>query len=320
MIKHWLFKTAIICIVLSVFLTGCSSEKKETIQSVQIKFGVLPALQTLPLFVARDMGYFEAENIEVELVMFNTATDKDIAITGGAIDGYFGDLLTPAVIENNGVDITIVARNYSTDFDRRMFAILTKPGSEYTTAADLKGIPIAVSSNSVIEYVTELLLSNRGLANDDIAYAEVKNIGLRMQMLMSGQIEAATLPEPLVTAAIAGGATLIAHDSALAVSQTILAFRSDFAISNGKSVTGFLKAIDRANEYINAHPDSVRTIMVSNIRLPEPLKNKYPVPRFPQLSLPDSSTIATVTSWLLDKNVIDKKLNYSDLTDDRFLK
>ena len=76
----------------------------------------------------------------------------------------------------------------------------------------------------MIDYVTETLLKSKGVPKDKYMTVETKNIGLRMQMLLSGQVEAATLPEPLVTAAIAKGAVLLADDSGLAASQTILAF------------------------------------------------------------------------------------------------
>ena len=64
-------------------------------ESAQIRFGVLPVLQALPLFVAQDKGMFEKAGVKVDLIPFNTAAEKDIALTSGSIDGCFGDLVTP---------------------------------------------------------------------------------------------------------------------------------------------------------------------------------------------------------------------------------
>jgi len=258
--------------------------------------------------------------LDVELVMFNTAADKDIALVSGAIDGYFGDLFTPVVIEANGNDISIVASNYNTQFDRRMFGVLSRPNSDVKSCDQLKNVQVAISSNSIIEYLTESLLKQNGLDTTEIDYVEVKNIGLRMQMLMSGQIDAATLPEPLVSAAVAAEATRLADDQELVTSQTVLIFRKVFLTANPTNVTNFLTAVSEANEYINKHPDDVRPIMTTNIRLPEPLKDKYPVPKFPELKIPDSLSIKLAIDWLDEKNILNNKPIYDELIDGSFIK
>ncbi len=80
----------------------------------KIRFGTLPVLQALPLYVAQDKGFYGREGLDVELIPFNTAAEKDIALAAGSIDGYFGDLLTPIVLRGNGRDVFIVVTNYDT--------------------------------------------------------------------------------------------------------------------------------------------------------------------------------------------------------------
>jgi ABC-type nitrate/sulfonate/bicarbonate transport system substrate-binding protein len=93
-----------------------------------------------------------------------------------------------------------------------------------------------------------------------------------LQALLSGQVEAATLTGPLVTAAMAKGATLLADDSGLDVSQTILMFSGPFLKANSREAQSFLKAVNKAAALINTKPDalgkwidssSLRTIRVS---------------------------------------------------------
>lgn len=288
-------------------------------EPTKIRFGVLPVLQALPLFVAQEKGIFAKHGLDVELVPFNTAAEKDIALSTGSIDGYFGDLLTPIVLKANGPNVMIVATNYDTRKDRRMFAVLGKPGGKAKSAADLADVPVAISSNSVIDYVTQRLLTSKGVPEGKVASLEVKNIGLRMQMLLSGQVEAATLPEPLVTAAIAKGAALLADDSGLAESQTILAFSRPFTKQRSEEVKAFLAAQNEASRLINSDPDSVRGIMVEHVRLPEPLKANYPVPRFPELFAPDKEAVQAIVTWLQKRGVIALPLTYEQVVDAGFL-
>lgn len=288
-------------------------------EAVTIRFGTLPVLQALPLFVAKEKGLFKEAGVTVELVPFNTAAEKDIALTAGSIDGIFGDLFTPLVLAGNGVNLRIVATNYNTRQDRRMFAILGKPGGTYKSVSDLASVPVAVSSNSVIDYVTRSLLLAGGVPRKSLATVESKNIGLRMQMLLTGRVEAATLPEPLVTAAEAKGAVLLADDKGLEASQTVLVFARDFAEKNQASITAFLAAVQQANRLINEKPDEVRNVMVNNVRLPGPLKDRYPVPKFPELQVPEEKTFDQVVAWLKSRMEFRNPIPYREVVDGRFI-
>lgn len=288
-------------------------------KSGKIRFGVLPVLQALPLFVAQDNGLYEKAGVDVEILPFNTAAEKDIALTSGNIDGCFGDLVTSTVLIGNGRDIGIIATNYETAKDRRMFGVLGRPGAKYKSVGDLADVPVAISSNSVIDYVTETLLTSGGVPPDRVATVEAKNIGMRMQLLLSGQVEAATLPEPLVTAALAKGATLLADDSGLEMSQTVLVFSRPFLKKHADAVKKFLTAVNKASRLINDEPDSVRAVMVKHVRLPERLKAKYPVPRFPVLHAPDKESVATIVRWLNKRGVIKPVLTYEQVVDARHI-
>ncbi len=285
----------------------------------KIRFGALPVLQALPLFVAQEKGLFQKAGLEVELVPFNTAAEKDIALTAGSIDGCFADLFTPLVLAGNGVGIKIVATNYNTLQDRRMFAVLAKPGASYKSVKDLTNVPVAVSSNSVIDYVTESLLVAGGVPKKEVAKLESKNIGLRMQMLLTGKVEAATLPEPLVTAAVGKGAVLLADDKGLEGSQTVLVFSRDFVEKNPSGVKKFLAAVAEANMLINGKPDEVRGVMVKNVRLPGPLKERYPVPGFPDLQAPEEKIFNEVVQWLESRMKFRNPIPYRDVVDGKYL-
>jgi NitT/TauT family transport system substrate-binding protein len=294
---------------------GESSASKKVV----IRFGVLPVLQALPLYVAQEKGFFARFGVNVDLVPFNTAAEKEIALSAGSIDGYFGDLVTATVLKGNGRDVAIVATNYDTLRDRRMFGILAKPGGKYKSLLDLAGVPVAVSSSSVVDYVTETLLTSAGAPIDNVATIEAKNIGLRMQMLISGQVEAATLPEPLLTAAIAKGAILLADDSGLSASQTVLVFAGPFLKDHPAAVKEFLKSVTEAQRLINSEPDSVRAVMVEHVRLPEALRDSYPVPRFPDLHAPDKEAVLNIARWLKKRGVIRPELTYGQIVNASFI-
>ena len=258
---------------------------------------------------------FEKAGVRVQLVPFNTAAEKDIALSAGSIEGCFGDLVTTTILVGNGRDVKTVATNYDTATDRRMFGILAKPSGTHKSLKDLAGVPVAISSHSVIHYVTDRLLAHAGVPRDKFETIEIKNIGMRMQMLLSGQVEAATLPEPLVTAAVAKGATLLGDDAGLTTSQTVLVFAGSFLKKHPDAVKAFLKAVNEAGSLIAAKPDVARAVMVESVRLPEPLKASYPVPRFPRVHAPDRQSVQDIVQWLKSRGVVKGQLTYEQVVD-----
>ena len=312
-------------VIVAILMAGISLRASlcigESIASkkVVIRFGALPVLQALPLYVAQDKDIFARLGVNVELIPFSAAAEKEIALSSGNIDGYFGDLVTATVLRGNGLDVAVVATNYDTRRDRRMFGVVGKPGGKYNSLADLAGVPVAVSSNSVVDYVTETLLATGGVPANRIATIEAKNIGLRMQMLLSGQVEAATLPEALLTAALAKGAVLLADDSGLSASQTVLLFTGPFLRNHPDAVKDFLKAVNEAQRLINSEPDTVRAVMVEHVRLPEPLRDSYPVPRFPDLHAPDKEAVLNIAGWLRKRGVIRPRLTYEQIVNASFI-
>ncbi len=99
-------------------------------------------IDTLPLYVADELDLFAEKGLDVELVEFNSALERDTAFTVGSIDGYFGDLINTLVIRNT-VDVKVVTVDYHTSHDHLMFAILASPGSGITDLSGLHGMAIA---------------------------------------------------------------------------------------------------------------------------------------------------------------------------------
>jgi hypothetical protein len=42
------------------------------------KFGTIPVLQSLPLFVAAEKGFFKEQGLNVDIVLFNSAMEKTL--------------------------------------------------------------------------------------------------------------------------------------------------------------------------------------------------------------------------------------------------
>jgi len=303
----------IMVIILAIgSLWGCSpgGQEKDAKSSPPIQFGTLPVIQALPLFVAAEKGYFKEAGLNVELVPFNSAMEKDVAMSAGQISGYFGDMITPIVLTANGTLVKIVAAYFNAQSEQRMFAILAAPKYPKKDLQSLASDGIACSSNTMLDYLMTRLLGKKGIAANKINLVEVKSIPIRLQMLMSEQVPAAVLPEPLVTLAEMKGARVIIDDRRTGMTGTVLVFSDQFLAKNQEIVKTFIKVVQKANDFINQNPDQVRPIMNRECKMPEPLHQSFAIPSFPKLNVPRTEEIMDVYSWLCEKNVIKTEMTY----------
>jgi NitT/TauT family transport system substrate-binding protein len=302
-------------VILAPLQSGLSKEgpSKGTQAPVTVRFGVLPVIQALPLFVAAEKGYFREEGLDVELITFNSALEKDIAFTSGQIAGYFGDLQTCIVLNGNNAPIKIAAEVYNATKTGRTFALLISPKYTGKGLREAAKAGVAVSSNTILDYLTAKFLASKGIPLTEAHLVEMKNIPIRLQMLLGGQVPAAVLPEPLATLAESKGAQSLADDSGTGLSSTVLAFNETFLTNSADRAKAFLRAVDKAAAYINANRDAVRSIMNRECRIPDELQKSFPVPEFPKLALPTAAHVNDVYQWLLQKKTLKKALTYHQM-------
>ena len=300
------------------YLPGAAKEPspKDTKPAPVINFGTLPVLQALPLFVAAQKGYFREQGITVNLIGFNSAMEKDVAISSGQIAGYFGDMMTPMVLNANNVPVKMVATIFDTPRKQRMFAILASPKHTDKTLSEVSKEGIAGSSNTILEYLSTRLLKSKGIQANQIKLIEIKSIPIRLQMLLSGQIPAAVLPEPLATLAEQKGAKVLIDDAGAGISATVLVFNEQFLKTSPELLTAFFIAVNKASLYINTHYDEVRAIMNRECRVPEQLQKSFPIPEFHKLTAPDYNQIMDVYTWLREKKIIKTEKSYKQFVYD----
>ncbi|MGD9048517.1 MAG: MetQ/NlpA family ABC transporter substrate-binding protein [Anaerolineae bacterium] len=285
-----------------------------------LKMALLPVMDVLPFHVAEQNGYFEQVGIEVELVPVKSAQERDTLMQTGQVDGMLTDLLSPVFFNQDEQQIVVVRTARRVFPDSPLFSILAKPGSDVQSPMDLASLEIGISQNTVIEYLTDRMLENAGLTPDQIAVSEVSAIPVRFELLMNGEIPAATLPDPLTSGAIAAGAVLVVDDTSVPeLSQSILAFSTGIVEDQPDAVRKFLEAWEMAVAELNAKPDSYRDLLIEKGRVPESIQGTFQMPPFPEASVPTEEQLADVVAWALEKGLVTDEVPYERMVDDSYL-
>lgn len=289
-------------------------------ESRTLRLALLPVPDVLPVYVALEKGYFTELSLNVEPLPVGSAVERDQLMQAGRIDGMINEIAGAANFNRDKGQVKIVAVARSPIGDSPLFRVLAAPGSGLTRVADLAGVPIGVSKNTIIEYITTRLLVAGGVEPEAVTYKSVPVLPERLQLLLSGQLQAVTLPDPLGASAIKSGAVEIVSDTMLrAMSASVVTFANEALSEKGPAVKDFMTAWDRAAAALNDDPNSYRSLMLKNIRVPKNVAADFRIPPMPRKTLPTREQWDDVMAWMVDRKLLPAPLVFEDSVTAEFL-
>lgn len=306
-----------LALVMTTLLAACVPAKPE---ETTLKLALIPVLDVIPIPIAQQNGYFAEQGITVETVPVKSAQERDVLLQTGQVDGVLSDLQSVGLLNKDGVRVKAVYSARRPFPGAPMFRILAGPNTNITTPADLKGVEIGISANTIMEYLADRMLTAEGLESEEIAKIEVSQIPVRYEQLMNGNIKAAELPDPMAQGAIAGGARLIVDDTKYPqFSQSVLTFTADTLKNKPATVRKFLVAWEEAVQELNAHPEKYQDILIEQGRVPQSIQDSYKMPPFPGRGVPSETEVKDVVEWLNAKGLINRDIPYTEMVDTSFL-
>ena len=190
-----------------------------------LKIGSLPAADSLILHAAQKDGVFAAHGLDVEVVPFQSALEL-----GPPPCAQARSTVTSATSSTCSCR-TKTARRRSlwpttshSSPKARFFGLAVSPKSSAESLADLKGKTCSIGRATIVDFVLDSLLAQEGAAGS-LEKRDIRQIPVRLQMLLSGQIESALLPEPLLSLVEGQGARVLLDDRKLDMPLAVIALR-----------------------------------------------------------------------------------------------
>ncbi len=296
----------VIVLALSLIIPLCVScqgkkEGKEA-QLAPLKLGAMSSLDYIPYVVAEELGYTDSLGLDLEIVKFFSANDRDAAFRSEQVDGTVIDYTGAMIQHAAGMPLSIVAKH---DGYFEMMA-----SADVENMQDLKGKRVSVSRNTVIEYATDKMLEATGLSVEEVEKPEVNKIPLRMEMMVAGELEASVFPDPFITISKSKGFHSLSSTRDLGISVTGTIFNQKALGEKKASIQVLLVAYNLAVDYINSHPkEDWANILVKDAGIPEALVNNVVLPQYTHASLPSEKDLNETLSWLKSKSLVPE--NYS---------
>ena len=303
-IKRKLIRWVSTLLLTLIVFSGCKSEETR-----EMNIGVMADLGAVPIVIAKEKGFFDEENIEVNLSVFRSAVDRDTALQTNNLDGAMADMLTIFFYQEAGFDMKMVSNTYGN------YKLISAPGLTFDHFMDIEEKKIGLSSNTVIDFATSVIAKKMGFTESLVKVA-IPQMPVRLEMLGNNELSGATLPEPLATNAIIDGGNVVGDTENNALFPAIMIFSQTALKEKTKEIESFYTAYNKAVDYINTTDTSeYYDLLIEHLGFSDELAETFEIPHFDYIDVPNKNTFDVAQTWMQDNGLIENTYTYESVTD-----
>jgi NitT/TauT family transport system substrate-binding protein len=242
------------------FVRAQALEKKK----VSIAVGGKNLFYYLPLTIAEQRGYFKDEGLDVEISDFAGGSRALQAVVGGSADICSGAFEHTISLQNKGQAFRAFALQGRAP--QIVLAVSTKTFGNYKTPADLKGKKIGVSApGSSTNMMVNFFLAKHGLKASDVSIIGVGTGAGAVAAMRSGQIDAMSNLDPVITTLERAGDIRIISDTR--------SLKDTEAVFGGPMPAACMYT---AQAYIDKNPNTVQAVTNAIVRADKWLQTAGP--------------------------------------------
>ena len=217
-----------------------------------------------PIIVAREKGYFAEQGLEVEIIAPADPSDPPKLVAAGRADLAISYQPQLHLQIHEGLPLLRVGTLVATPLN----CLLTLADGPIQSPADLKGKTVGFSVGGVEETVLSTILTTHGLTLDDVTLVNV-NFSIS-PALMSGQVDAVIGAfrnfelNQMDIEGVAGRCFYVEEEGLPPYDELIYVAHEE--TMDVDRIARFLKATERATQYIVNHPDASWEIFAGTSR------------------------------------------------------
>ncbi len=305
-------KRLVIGILTVLMLIGCGQSYEETKRlsrqqrlqlaredSAALKIAVMPTLDCLPVFVAKECHLFDSA-VDIRLKRFAAQMDCDTALLRGRVEGAFTDLVRAERMIKSGMPLKYVSSTNA------YWLLIGNRQSRVTQLKHLDDKMLAMTRYSATDMLGDLAVDSARLKSERVFRIQVNDVNVRLKMLENNVMDALLLTEPQATQALLAKHKVLLDTRKLDFHLGVVAFRKE-GMDHPKrkqQIEAFMKGYRAACDSINRMGiGHYRQIVkeyygISNQTLkalPDTLKYTYALPR--------EKDVEKVREWLHKKQL-----------------
>lgn len=264
---------------------GGDSEETNAEGDTTIKVGVIPIVDTAPIWLGKEKGFFEEEGLDLEIT---TTTGGAAAVPGvisGDFDFAFGNIMSLMVAADQGLPVELVTNGTSASgqTDADFGAVIVPADSPIKSAKDLSGKTVSVNNlKNIGDTTIRAAIEKDGGNPDDVDFVEVP-FPDAPAALSKKQVDAIWVLEPFMSQALADGGRVVSYNYVEMSPQLDIAgyfTTKQYLAENKDVVERFTRAMNKSLDYAGENDQEVRDIVGTYTKIDEATRAKMVLPVF----------------------------------------
>ena len=225
-------------------------EKQRKLQredSLALKVAVMPTLDCLPLYVAREYKWFCDGKTDIRLKYFTSQIDCDTAILNGRVEGAVSDLVRVARMNKSGAKVKpqIATAAY--------WQLFTNRNSRIRQLNQLDDKMVAMTRYSVTDMLADHVVDSAKLKSERVFKVQINDVNVRLQMMLNNEMDAMFVTEPQATLARLAKHKVLLDTRKMNWHMGVIAFREKPMkdVDRKRQYDVFVKAYNQACDSIN---------------------------------------------------------------------
>ena len=289
----------LICSLFFVF--GLSSTQAQ--ENLSLKIGIMPAVDSAPILLAQEKGYYKELNLEMEIDIYTNAVNRQSALQTGKLDGAMTDLIAFVNNVNNDFPIKITT---STDGS---FPFLVKKDFK-----EKEEIDIGMMEISVTNFLSEQFLKDEYKLNK----IYISAIPARLEMVKSGQLDMSIIPEPMASMGELSGLEKRVYENEYDFTPEAMIFTETALKQKSEAIERFHQAYNRAVQDIKNDDNEAREVLIKKLKLKPEIKDLIVMPKYHYTRVPTQSYLNYVINWIEDKQNEKIDIPYNQMVEEKF--
>ena len=278
-----------------LLIAGCGQSYEETKRltraqrlklwredSAALKVAVMPTLDCLPIYIAKDHQMFDTA-VDIRLKRFTAQMDCDTALMRGRVEGSISDLVRTELMIQQGIPLKYIAATNA------YWLLISNRQLRMSNLKHLDDRMLAMTRYSVTDLLGDLAVDSAKLKPERVFRIQINDVNIRLKMLENNEMDALLMTEPQATQALLQKHKVLLDTRQLDMQMGVLAFREKGMDDQNRrrQMEVFLKGYNEACDSLNHY--GVR-------RYQDVIRKYYPISEQALKALPDTLKFQRATA------------------------
>jgi len=300
----WIIVT--ICLVV-----GCSESYEETKRitraqrlkamredSAALKVAVLPTLDCLPIYLAKEHQMFDTA-VDIRLKLFTAQMDIDTALVNNRVEVGVSDLVRIERLKKQGDSLRYLTSTNA------YWQLVTNRGARILDLKHLDDKMLAMTRYSVTDLLGDLAVDSAKLKTERVFRIQINDVNVRLKMLENNEMDALILTEPQAAAARMLKHKVLMDTRKLDMEMGVIVsqWKGMDEGNRAKQLRAFMRGYNKACDSINQYGiESYAQLIAKYCRVkPEAVAQIGKDLKFHRIALPREEDVERAKTWLSKK-------------------